>query len=165
MKRQTDLQLIGYIGKYGCFFMSIAYWLTLKVRNVEAGYNLLNSWWMLALETKDANGKPILSGDVNGDGDMDDANELLIGDKNALCKLVGLPLVYLGSFAPDKLEHKAGEYYIGEFYREWTEKGKKKSFTHFVGINDALLCEYDPLGTSLTVKNGKLKSVRVFRKI
>lgn len=165
MKKQTDFQLIGYIGKYGCFFMSIAYWLTLKVRNVEVGYNLLNTWWMTALETKDKNGNAIISGDMNGDGDMDDADELLIGDKNALCRLVGLPLEYLGSFTPDKVVKLPGQFYIGEFFNEWTEKGKKKSFTHFVGIDEGFTCAYDPLGESNTVKNGKLKTVRVFKKI
>lgn len=165
MLRQTDNRLISYIGKYGCFFMSIAYWLTLKVRNIEAGCNQLNSWWMLAMETKDKNGKPILSGDVNGDGDMDDADELLLGDKTAFCKMIGLPLEYVGSFAPDKVDKKPGQYYIGEYYREWMEKGKKKSFTHFVGLDDNLACAYDPIGESLTVKLGKLKTVRVFRRI
>lgn len=164
MKRQTDGQLINYIGKYGCFFMSIAYWLTLKVRNVEVGHNQLNSWWMLALETKDANGKAIISGDMNGDGDMDDANELLLGDKTALCKLIGLPLVYVGSFEPDKVDKQPGQYYIGEYYREWMEKGKKKSFTHFVGLDDNFNCAYDPIENSLTVKLGKLKTVRVFKR-
>jgi len=156
MKRQDDLQLIGYIGKYGCFFMCMVYWLTLVTRKVELGFNNLNNLWMSAL-TQGA-----ISGDVNGDGDMDDANELLIRDKDLLLKIAGLNLKYLGSFAPDKVEKKPGQFYIGEFYNEWTEKGKKKSFMHFGGLNDALVCVYDPLGESNTIKNGKLITVRVF---
>lgn len=159
MKKQTDLQLIGYIGKYGCFFMCIAYWLTLKVRMIEASCNRLNSWWMLALERK------IISGDNNNDGDMDDPDELLIQDKTELCKLVGLPLEFVGSFEPDKVPKDYGQFYIGEFYNEWVEKGKKKSFTHFGGLDDNFKCIYDPLGESNTIKNGKLKTVRVFRRL
>jgi hypothetical protein len=164
MKRQTDLRLIGYINKYGCFFMTIVYWLTLVVLKTEIGFNRINTWWMLALESKDENGKPILSGDMNGDGDMDDSDELLIGDKTALCRLVGLPLVYVGSFAPEDVGKKPDQYYIGEFYREWTEKGKKKSFIHFGGLNDDFECVYDPILDSNTVKLGRLKTVRVFRR-
>lgn len=165
MKRQTALQLIGYINKYGCFFMCIAYWLTLQVKKIEVGYNVLNNWWMLALATKSSDGKPILSGDMNGDGDMDDGNELLIGDKTALCRLVGLPLEYLGSFDPDKVVHKPRQYYIGEFFREWTEKGKKHSFTHFAGVDAQFKVVYDPIENSNTVRLGKLKTIRVFREI
>lgn len=165
MKRQTDKQLTTYINKYGCFFMSIAYWLTLKVRNVEAGYSQLNAWWKQALDTKAPNGRAIISGDMNSDGDMDDADELLLEDKNALCKLIGLPLAYVGAFAPDKVDKQPGQFYIGEFYREWTDKGKKKSSTHFVGIDDNFACVYDPIENSLTVRHGKLKTVRVFKRI
>jgi hypothetical protein len=104
----------------------------------------------------------IISGDMNGDGDMDDANELLIGDKDKLLALAGVPLKYLGSFDPDKVIKKPGQFYIGEFYREWTVKGEKKSFTHFAGIDDSFKCVYDPLGESVTVAKGVLKTVRVF---
>jgi hypothetical protein len=68
MKHQTDLQLIGYIGKYGGFFMCIAYWLTLLVRKTEVGFNQLNSCWMKCIDTKDENGGTLISGDINGDG-------------------------------------------------------------------------------------------------
>ena len=165
MLRQTALQLIGYINKYGCFFMCIAYWLTLVVRKIEVGYRQLNTWWMFALETKDPSGRPIITGDMNGDGDMDDGNELLIGDKTALCKMIGLPIEYLGSFDPDMVTHVPGQHYIGEFYREWMEKGKKFSFTHFAGLNEKFEVVYDPIENSNTVKNGKLKTVRVFREV
>ena len=165
MKRQTDAALDKYIQKYGCFYMSIAYWFNLIVNKIDVSYGKLNAWWTLAQETKDANGRYIITPDMNGDGDKDDYNELLIGDKTALCKLVGLPLAYVGSFDPDKVPRVPGQVYIGEFYREWTEKGKKKSFTHFVGIDENFVAAYDPIMNSLTVQKGKLKTVRVFKRI
>jgi len=163
--KQTDLTLIGYINKYGCFFMCIAYWLFLQVRKVEPGWKQLNTWWMFALETKDQTGRPIITGDMNGDGDMDDGNELLIGDKSALCRLIGLPLEYLGVFTPETVVKKPGQHYIGEFYREWTEGKKKHSFTHFAALDDTFAVVYDPIENSNTVKYGKLKTVRVFREV
>lgn len=159
MKRQTDTQLIGNINKYGCLFMSMVYWLKLMLDNIEYGFNILNRFWLDAIDKK------IISGDENGDGDMDDANELLIGDKDALLALAGIKLKYLGSFAPDKVIKKPGQFYIGEFYREWTEKGKKKSFTHFAGIDESFRCVYDPIENSQTVAKGTLKTVRVFGRI
>lgn len=158
MKRQTDLQLIGYINKYGCFFMSIVYWLNLVSNKIELGFNRLNNLWMTSIDVG------IISGDENGDGDMDDANELLIGDKDKLLALAGIKLKYLGSFEPDKVDKKPGQFYIGEFYREWTEKGKKHSFTHFVGIDESFKVVYDPIPNSVTVAKGTLKTVRVFGK-
>ena len=156
MKTQTNLQLIGYINKYGCFFMCIVYWLNLAAQKVDLGFNRLNNLWMTAIDTD------IISGDENGDGDMDDANELLIGDKDKLLALAGIKLKYFGSFAPDAVVKRSGQFYIGEFYREWTEKGKKCSFTHFAGIDENFKVVYDPIPNSLTVAKGVLKTVRVF---
>lgn len=150
MKRQTDLHLIGYIAKYGCFFMCMTYWLNLKVKNSELAYDFLNTIWMTAIQ------KGIISGDVNKDGDMDDGNELLILDKNKLLILAGLDMGYIGSFDPKVVEKKSGVYFIGEFYCEDTK------FTHFAGLDENLKCVYDPILNSNTVKNGVLKSVRVF---
>lgn len=156
MKMQTDPQLIGNINKYGCFFMSMVYWFNLVVNKIEIGFNKLNGWWMAAIDAG------IISGDENGDGDMDDANELLIGDKDKLLALAGVKLKYKGSFAPDKVVKMPGQFYIGEFYREWTEKGKKRSYTHFVGLDENFNVAYDPIPNSLTVAKGILKTVRVF---
>jgi len=149
MKHQTDLQLIGYIAKYGCFFMDMTYWLSSKKGN-DLAYDFLNVVWMTAIQ------KGIISGDVNKDGDMDDADELLILDKDKLLTLAGVDMKYLGSFPPEAIIKKAGVYFIGEFYNERTK------FTHFVGLDDNLKVEYDPIENSVTVKEGKLKTVRVF---
>jgi len=150
MKHQTDLELIGYISKYGCFFMCMTYWITWKKKGIELGYDFLNIIWQTAII------KGIISGDVNNDGDMDDGNELLILDKNKLLMLAGLDIKYVGSFDPKVVEKKEGLFFIGEFYNANTK------FTHFAGLDENIKCEYDPIFNSNTVKNGVLKSVRVF---
>jgi len=151
MKHQTDLQLIGYISKYGCFFMCMTYWLSWKKKGIELGYEFLNAIWMTAIN------KGLISGDLNNDGDMDDANEALILDKGRLLILAGLDMSYIGQFAPEAVVKKPGVFFIGEFYNPATK------FTHFAGLDDNLKCEYDPIKNgSITVKNGVLKSVRCF---
>jgi len=150
MKRQTDLQLIGYIAKYGCFFMCMTYWLTLKTTGKELDYDFLNRLWMEAIK------KGIISGDVNKDGDMDDGNELLILDKDRLLALSGLNLKYVGSFQPNAVTKEQGVYFIGEFYNARTK------FTHFAGLDDNLKPEYDPIENSMTIREGVLKTVRVY---
>lgn len=164
MKRQTDRPFDAYIQKYGCFFMCIVYWFTLQIKKIDLGYNPINTIWLRAEKERDENGGVIISGDVNGDGDKDDYDECLIHNKTALCKIAELPLEYIGSFAPDKVIKAKGQYYIGEYYREWTEKGKKKSFTHFAAIDESFNCIYDPILNSNTVRLGKLKTVRVFKR-
>ena len=81
---------------------------------------------------------------------------MLILDKDKLLTLAGVDMKYLGSFPPEAIIKKAGVYFIGEFYNERTK------FTHFVGLDDNLKVEYDPIENSVTVKEGKLKTVRVF---
>jgi hypothetical protein len=130
--------------------MCITYWLSIKKNNVELGYDFLNTIWMSAIQ------KGIISGDINNDGDMDDGNELLVLDKNKLLILAGIDMKYLGSFDPKSVEKKSGVFFIGEFYNPSTR------FTHFVGLDENLKCEYDPIANSNTVKNGFLKTVRVF---
>jgi hypothetical protein len=150
MKRQTDLQLIGYIAKYGCFFMCMTYWITLKMTGTELDYDFLNRLWMDAIK------KGIISGDVNKDGDMDDGNELLILDKDRLLTLAGINLRYIGSCKPEDVDSKTGLYFIGEFYNPRTK------FTHFAGLDKNLKPEYDPIVNSMTVREGTLKTVRVY---
>jgi hypothetical protein len=56
---------------------------------------------------------------------------------------------------------KGGEVEILRY--EWQEVGELHG--HFVGGNGQGEIEYDPYGESLTVKNGKLVSKRIFRRI
>ena len=149
MKRQTDLQLIGYISKYGCFFMCIAYWINWKANKIEPDYDYLNRLWMEAIK------RGFISGDMNGDGDMDDANELLLLDKNGLLSLCGIKLKYREAVDAGNFKPRAGAYYIGEFYNP------KTRFTHFAVINEKKECVYDPIKGSITVRDGYIKTIRV----
>lgn len=150
MKRQTDLPLLGYINKYGCFFMSMVYWFSLKTRQVDLDYKALNTLWDEAIR------QGAISGDMNGDGDMNDADESLIMNKDLLLKIAALRLKYVGSFPPDRVMKLPGNLYIGEFYNERTK------FTHFVALDDDFKVEYDPIMNSVTAREGVLKTVRVF---
>jgi len=150
MKHQTDVQLQKYINKYGCFFMGMVYWFTFKLSEIDLSYAQLNSIWNEAIKLN------IISGDENNDGDMDDYNELLILDKDQLLQLAKLKLRYIGSFLPDAVIKRPGQLYIGEFYNDRTK------FTHFVGIDERFVTEYDPIKNSVTVREGILKTVRVF---
>lgn len=149
MKRQTDLQLIGYISKYGCFFMCMVYWLSLK-KGHEVEYDYLNVIWQSAIA------KGFISGDTNKDGLFDGKDELLILDKDGLLRLAGIDMRYVGVFAPQAVKAQDGVYFIGEMYNGATK------FTHFIGLDKNLKAEYDPIENSITARDGILKTVRVF---
>jgi hypothetical protein len=149
MKYQTDTQLTHYINKYGCFYMCICYWIKWKTAKIEPSYSFLNSTWFDAIE------RGAISGDINKDGDMDDNGELLILNKDKLLSVAGIRLTYIGSFSPDH-EISDGQYAIGEFYNNRTE------FTHFVVIGKDKSRMYDPIFKSVTYREGKLKTIRIF---
>jgi hypothetical protein len=129
--------------------MDIAYRLYSKIYNVEPSYNFLNTKWMEAID------KGIISGDLNKDGDMDDKKELEIQDHNKLLKHLNIPLRYLGSFPPDIVINDS-QYAIGEFYN------KRTDFTHFVSLDSNKKVEYDPIKDSVTVREGTLKTIRLY---
>lgn len=149
MKHQTDIKLDHYINKYGCFFMCICYWINWQVNKKEPEYCELNAIWNNAINLG------IISGDMNKDGDMDDSNEALILDKDKLLSLADIKLHALGSFSPDH-PIKDGQYAIGEFYNPRTK------FTHFVAIGQDKKATYDPILNSVTYREGKLKTIRLF---
>ena len=150
MKHQTDIAFLGYINKYGCLFMCMTYWFSLVKDQLELSYEFLNSVWTTAIA------KDIISGDLNGDGDMDDDGELLVKDKDKLMALAGIKLQYTGSFLPDNFPKKSGQFYIGEFHNNRT------GFTHFIAIDENLHIVYDPILNSVTGREGFVKTVRVF---
>jgi len=149
MKHQTDSQLDHYINKYGCFFMCICYWINWQINKIEPTYLELNAIWNNAIKLG------IISGDLNHDGDMDDANEALILDKQKLLALAGIKLTASGSFGPDQ-PIKDGQYAIGEFYNPRTK------FTHFIVIGSDKKAVYDPIFNSVTYREGSLKTIRLF---
>ncbi|MDC7218655.1 MAG: DUF261 family protein [Spirochaetales bacterium] len=64
------------------------------------------------------------------------------------------------SYNPIDYRLAPGEFAIGEWYNP------KTRFTHFTavdGVPGNYICTYDPLGESVTVRDGYLKRLRVFR--
>lgn len=159
--------------------MVMVYWFYFLLTKIDRGADEI-----IAIKDK-AFERGIISGDLNHDGDLDDAGEGEIqGDmlvkgqhingKDALAKLADVPLHYIGKIGITSYVWQPGHYCIGEYYNEWTAAdGKKKSFRHFVAINgrevakrktDKEVVTYDPIPNSNTVANGKLVAVRVFVK-
>lgn len=86
----------------------------------------------------------IVTGDLNGDGDMDDANEGMIQDWQKLADGLGLPLQYLGKFSfKDELRFRGSDF--------WVLKAYKWNIIHWTVLEPF----YDPIHPrSLTVQNG-----------
>jgi hypothetical protein len=97
--------------------------------------------------------KGILSGDKNGDGDMDDANEALILDPQKLADHFGLPLKYLGKFDQGDFAKYSGQRYwvLVSWYNPTTK------FTHWV-VGQVRPVLVDTIrGGSRTVREGSPK--------
>ena len=143
--KQNDNRLSEPIRKYGCLFLCFA-----EVSPVffsgDAGCEALNRMWDLAI----SEGK--MTGDLNGDGDMDDPNEAVILSHNGIARLFQLDVHYDGVHhdaeeqIPPNVKFIFGQY----FYKSG----------HFVILNRNKDVIFDSLGYSNTVMNGKLKSMR-----
>lgn len=151
MKRQTDLRLIGYITKYGCFFMCLVYYYMLWLKKVDLEHRELNRMWDEALA------KGIITEDINGDGDLDDAGECLITDKERLLTLAGIRAKYSQEASDYKI--KNGEYAIAEMFN------RRTGFIHFVVIDENRKIIYDPILNSVTTREGVIKSIRILRSV
>ena len=177
MKHQTDAQLGKWTNSYGCFFMSLVYWLYWLITGIDRKYTEI-------IGIKDAAfDLGVITGDLNRDGDLDDAGAgeiqgdvrivgKIVNGKDELLRLARVPLKYTGRVPIGDYRHEAGDYCIGEFWREWVEGGREKKFIHFVGIDGAKLrgrktdrevVVYDPIQNSRTVRDGRLVAVRVCR--
>ena len=142
---QTDTGLLTEIRLYGCLFLCFADESPVLFKGAE-GRKKLNMLWEIAVR----NGW--ISGDLNGDGDVDDEGEAEVRDHTALARLFGLRVRY------DGMRHDPSEAIPPEvafvFGRYWW-KGP-----HFVRISKKLKVILDPLGSSNTVRNGALKDTR-----
>ena len=146
--RQTNPALDKNIQKYGCLFLSIA-----NAADKEFTPAEINKIWL------DCITKGYISGDRNGDNDLDDVNEAIILNHDAVAKALGAKLAYVPKhYAPDT-RLPDGFYYIGDFYNPATK------FHHFVVIDRAKQVIMDPIPNSRTVKEGKLYSIRLYKKL
>ena len=129
--------------------MCLVYYYAIWLKNPEPTYFELNEIWDTAIE------RGIISGDLNHDGDLDDAGECLIGDKVQLLSLAGIRAKYEQVAADYPI--KPGEYAIAEMFN------RRTSFTHFVVIDAKHNVVYDPIKDSITAREGVIKTVRILR--
>lgn len=144
--KQSDRELLPVIRDYGCLFLCFAEVSPLTFEGSN-GRKALNKIW------EEATKKGYISGDLNHDGDCDDSGEAEIQNHNALAnEFFALSVRY------DNIHHKANEsissgvkFVFGKYV--W-------KYGHFVVLNKLKKVIFDSFGTSNTVKNGKLESMR-----
>lgn len=142
---QTDKRLLKVIQKYGCLFLCFAHASPIVFEGAE-GIRTLNIIW------QKAEFEGIISGDLNKDGDYDDAGEAEVQTHDKLAQLFDLPVRYDGKHhsptekIPDNVKIIFGCFFL---------KG-----THFVILDRNLEVTFDSYGKSNTVRNGWLKNVR-----
>lgn len=144
--KQSDKDLLPVIQNYGCLFLCFAQASPLVFEGKE-GRKALNKIW------EEAEKKGYISGDLNHDGDYDDDGEAEIQNHNALAnEFFALSVRY------DNQHHKANEKIpssVAVVFGRYVYK-----YGHFVVLNKSKNVTFDSFGTSNTVKNGKLESMR-----
>lgn len=144
--KQSDRQLLPEIQDWGCLFLCFAEASPLIFEGAE-GRKALNKIWQEAVKKK------YISGDLNKDGDCNDAGEAEIQNHTALAnEFFALDVRY------DGVHHKADEKIPSKVilvFGKYVYKGG-----HFVVLNKTKKVIFDSFGISNTVKNGKLESMR-----
>ena len=144
--KQTDKGLLPEIRQWGCLFLCFAE-VSPLIFNGTNGRTALNKIW------KEAVKKGYITGDLNHDGDFDDDGESEIQNHTALAnEFFALDVKY------DGIHHKADEKIpskVSFVFGKYVWKGG-----HFVVLNKTKKVIFDSYGTSNTVKNGKLESMR-----
>lgn len=148
MVNQLHPKLDKNIKKYGCYFMSLAFFSGRDWRAEE-----LNKIWETCIK------KGYITGDLNKDGDMDDANEAIIVNPDGVCKELGLNYKYIGKHSEAHDPVPDNYIAIGRFYN------KRTKFTHFVVINKYKSVIFDPIPNSITVREGVLNGMRLFKPV
>lgn len=144
--KQSDRQLLPEIQDWGCLFLCFAEASPLIFEGAE-GRKALNKIWTEAVKKK------YITGDLNHDGDCNDAGEAEIQNHTALAnEFFALDVRY------DGVHHKADEKIPSKVvlvFGKYVYKGG-----HFVILNKTKKVTFDSFGISNTVKNGKLESMR-----
>lgn len=144
--KQTDSTLLPVIQKYGCLFLCFAQ-VSPLIFEGEKGRQALNKIWLEAEKRK------YISSDLNHDGDYDDDGEAEVQNHTALAnEFFALSVRY------DGIHHKADEKIppsVKIVFGKYVWKGG-----HFVVLNKSKKVTFDSYGTSNTVKNGKLDTMR-----
>lgn len=143
---QSDKELLPVIQEYGCLFLCFAN-ASPMIFEGSKGRQALNKIWT------EAEKKGYISGDLNHDGDYDDDGEAEILNHNALAnEFFALDVKY------DNLHHKANETIPSSVVVVFGRYVYK--FGHFVQLNKSKKVIFDSFGTSNTVLNGNLESMR-----
>lgn len=138
---QTDIRLPKPLQKYGCAFTSLAYFREAYLCKPWSADELAAAW-------NGAIAGGLISGDLNGDGDFDDAGEAMIQNWQSLANYLRLPLQYVGKFGHDFPETPRKHFSICAW------KNDRTNFTHFV-VGSTKPVEFDPIyGGSVTVREG-----------
>lgn len=150
IKQKSD-GLLPEIQKYGCLFLCFAQASPICFVS-KAGCRELNDIWYKGIELG------FITGDLNKDGDYDDAGEAEIRSHNGVASLFCLNgLVYDGAHhdakkpIPAEVKLVFGRYYY---------KG-----SHFVILDRQKRVIFDPYGHSNTVQNGYLKDMRWYHAV
>lgn len=144
--KQSDKELLPAIRAYGCLFLCFAEASPLIFEGRE-GRLALNKIWL------EAENKGYISGDLNHDGDYDDDGEAEIQNHDALAnEFFALSVRY------DNKHHLATEPIPKEVSIVFGRYVFK--YGHFVVLNKSKKVIFDSFGTSNTVKNGKLETMR-----
>lgn len=143
MVKQDNHLLAGWIQHYGCAGNGLAAYRELVMGN-PWGVHEWGSAMHLAVH------KGIISGDLNGDGDMDDPAESLIQDYQRLADHFSLPLKYLGKFDQTDVDKFSGPGYwvLVSWYNPRTK------FIHWVIGNKRPVQSDSISGGSVTVAEG-----------
>jgi hypothetical protein len=160
MVAQNDPRLCPELHKYGCYFLSLAYYRE-KYQGVAWTADDLNKAWYKAKALG------YVTGDLNHDGDTDDQGELEILNPDSLCILLGIGLKIkkhigdnwrLTTHFPLGSPEADGCFVITAWYNPATK------FTHFV-VGSTKPVEFDPIaGGSRTVRDGFPQSIRIFER-
>lgn len=143
---QSDKELLPVIQEYGCLFLCFAN-ASPMIFEGSKGRQALNKIWT------EAEKKGYISGDLNHDGDYDDDGEAEILNHNALAnEFFALDVKY------DNQHHKANETIPSSVVVVFGRYVYK--FGHFVQLNKSKKVIFDSFGTSNTVLNGNLESMR-----
>ena len=137
MYKQTDERL-NPIGAWGCFYISILAIIEDATGRVFTPKDILVIW----------------AENLN-DGDLTEESFIMNPDRLAR-ELTNGKIGQVGKF-PATYQLKEGEYEILEWHNPRTK------FTHFTTGDGTGKCKFDPLGSSVTVREGKVMSKRIFK--
>jgi hypothetical protein len=144
--RQSDSRLSKDIQKWGCLFLCFAN-ASPMIFEGSSGITALNKIW------KEAVRKGYISGDLNRDGDCDDDGESEIINHDALAnEFFALSVRYDGKHR--RADEKIPDNVVLIFGKFVYISG------HFAQLNKSKKVIFDSFGTSNTVLNGKLESMR-----